>query len=89
MEYETKNLSVPYIVHEADMARAERRERRKDIIYLAIILCLIFALISSWFFFWDYESQFVDEQWTIEANAEGEGDAIANGNGEVNYYGEG
>lgn len=45
---------VPYIVHEGDMARMERENKRAWI--LCIILCI--ALVVSWIGFAVYESQY-------------------------------
>ena len=81
---EIRPESVPYIVHESEMARMERVNKRM----LAIIFTLLFIVIATnagWIW---YESRYIDESWTFEATTEGEGNAIANGNGEVYYYGE-
>lgn len=81
---EIRPESVPYIVHESEMARMERVNKRM----LAIIFTLLFIVIATnagWIW---YESYYIDESWTFEATTEGEGNAIANGNGEVYYYGE-
>lgn len=75
---------VPYIAHEADMARQERTIKRLWILLL-VMLVLLVGTNGAWIY---YESQFVDESWTFEANTDNGGTAIANGDGEVNYYGE-
>ena len=75
---------VPYVVHESDMARLERTSRRLWILLL-VMLVLLVGTNGAWIY---YESQFVDESWTFEANTDNGGTAIANGDGEVNYYGE-
>ena len=75
---------VPYVVHESDMARLERTSRRLWIVLLVLIV-LLAGSNAAWIY---YESQFVDESWTFEANTDNGGTAIANGDGEVNYYGE-
>lgn len=46
--------AVPFIVHEADMARMERTNKHS----MCIIILLIVALIASWIGFIIYESQF-------------------------------
>lgn len=71
--------TVPYLVHEAAMARLERTIKR---LWIALLICI--AGIIGMFI---YESQYIDEQVTIEAETDG-GNAIANGDGEVHYYGE-
>ena len=87
MSDERKDLAqVPYFVHEGDMARLERTNKRQFI----IILVLIFALIGSnigWIY---YESQFEDVVTTteIEASQDGSGVNIVGG-GDVNYGAEG
>lgn len=75
---------VAYFVHEAEMSRLERANKRAWITCIILILALI---ISNAAWIW-YESQFIEEEWTFEASTEGGGNAIANGNGEVHYYGE-
>ena len=75
---------VPYVVHESDMARLERTIKRLWIVLLVLIV-LLAGSNGAWIY---YESQFVDESWTFEANTDNGGTAIANGDGEVNYYGE-
>ena len=57
--------SVPYIVHEASMARMERQIKR---LWIAVIIavCLLFASNAGWMI---YESQFA----TISYEQDGEG----------------
>ena len=73
--------SVPYIVHESAMARAERTAKRLWI----TILTLIFLLVGSncaWIW---YNSQFeVVETTTIEAEQDGSGVNIVSG-GDLDY----
>lgn len=76
--------NVPYIVHEAEMARMERVNKRQLII-IFVLLFIVVATNAGWIW---HESQYIDESWTFEATTEGAGNAIANGNGEVYYYGE-
>ena len=60
---EGRPADVPFIVHEADMARMERTNKRNTI----IIVLLIIALLASWIGFMAYESKFetVTESETI------------------------
>ena len=76
---------VPYIVHEAELARAERSFKR---LWAAIILLivLLFGSNAGWLY---YESQFEEATTTIEAEADDGGNAVANNNGMVNYNGKG
>lgn len=78
--------SVPYIVHEASMARMERQAKRLWI----TILVLIFVLIGTngaWLW---YNSQFEAVETVTEeyqADASDGGNAIINGDGSVNIDG--
>ena len=76
---------VPYIVHEAELARAERSFKR---LWAAIILLivLLFGSNAGWLY---YESQFEETATTIEAEADDGGNAVANNNGMVKYNGKG
>lgn len=77
---------VPYIVHEASMARMERQTKRLWI----TILVLIFVLIGTngaWLW---YNSQFEAVETVTEeyqADASDGGNAIINGDGSVNIDG--
>lgn len=64
--------SIPYFVHEGDMARLERSNKR----LFFIILLLIFVLVSTNVGWIVYESQFaVVEETKIEAEQETEDDS--------------
>lgn len=76
--------TIPFVVHEGDMARMERMNKRLFIIWLITFLLLVGCVAG---FIW-YESQWVDEVYTIESSADGGGTAIANATGEVNFNGE-
>ena len=77
--------AVPYIVHESAMARMERTIKRLWILAIILVALLVGSNLA-WIF---YESQFETDSWTYEATTDGGGTAIANGDGEVNYYGDG
>lgn len=53
---------VPFIVHEADMARMERNNKR---LWIALILVIV-LLVGSNIAWTVYESQFTDETTTVE-----------------------
>lgn len=53
---EGRTSDVPFVVHEADMARMERTNKRSA----TIIILLIVLLIASWTGFLIYENQYVD-----------------------------
>lgn len=70
---------------ETAIASMERTIRRLWI--LAIILAvMLFSSNAAWIY---YESQWVDETTTYEADSENGGNAIINGSGEVTIHGEG
>ena len=76
--------SVPYIVHEASMARMERQAKRLWITVLALIVILV-ATNGAWIW---YEIQFSDIVTTIEAEQDGSGVNIVSG-GDLDYGAEG
>ena len=79
-------ITVPYVVHESSMARAERLSRR----LVAIIILLIILLVGSNVGWLIYESQFETvestvEEYQIEQSAEnGNNNSIINGGEIVN-----
>ena len=78
-----KEISVPYIVYEGEMARAERRDKRHFIVILILIICLVLSN-AAWIY---YESQFVDEVTTVtQDNENGYNNFIGN-DGDI-YNGE-
>lgn len=64
---EKDKTSVPYIVYEGEMARAERRDKRQ----LVVIIFLIVSLLASNIGWLVYESQF--ETYTYDYTQDGEG----------------
>lgn len=64
---EKEKISVPYIVYEGEMARAERRDVRQWV----VIIVLIAALLASNIGWLIYESQF--ETYTYDYTQDGEG----------------
>lgn len=62
---------------------AERTIRRLWVIIILLIV-LLFGSNAAWIY---YESQFADESWSYEATADNGSNAIANGEGEVYFYG--
>lgn len=70
-----ENNSVPYIVHEGDMSRLERMNRRWFITSIVLLLLLAGSNIA-WLM---YESSFEDRSTTtieqeVEQESEGDGD---------------
>lgn len=74
---------VPRAVHEADMARQERSNKR---LWIALLIVIALCFISNGFWIWR-ETQYVDEEVTQEVDT-GDGYAIVSGIGDI-YYGEG
>lgn len=72
--------SVPYIVHESAMARAERTTKRLWITVLVLIVMLV-STNGAWIW---YESQFSDIETTIETEQDGSGVNIVSG-GDLDY----
>lgn len=70
---------VPYIVHEADMARQERTIKRLWIVLILVIVLLV-SSNCAWLY---YESQFEDISVEQEVDT-GDGDAIVTGVGDIN-----
>lgn len=66
-------------------AMAERTIKRLWIVIVLLVVLLVGSNVA-WLY---YESQFEDESWTFEATTDNGGNAIANGDGEVYYYGVG
>lgn len=83
------NLSVPYIVHEGDMARLERTNRRLWILSIMLVLLLV-GTNAGWIY---YENQFqeVETVTTQEVDQDvdtGNGDAKVIGIGGIYGAGE-
>ena len=71
---------VPYIVHEAAMARMERTIRR---LWILLIIVTVFLVATNAAWIW-YEAQFEDV--VVEQDVDtGEGDAFVAGVGDVSY----
>lgn len=79
--------TVPYIVHEADMARQERTIKRLWIL-LIIVIFLFVGSNCAWLY---YESQFTDESWTVTRDVDSGdgGDAIINDGIHMGGFGSG
>ena len=77
--------SVPYIVHEASMARMERQTKRLWISVLLLIVLMV-GTNAAWLF---YESSFEDvvTTTTVESEQDGAGVNIFGG-GDVEYVAE-
>ena len=67
------------------VAAVARKTINRLWVTIMLLIILLFTSNAAWIY---YESQFSDETWTYEATTDGGGNAIANGDGEVNVYGE-
>lgn len=76
--------SVPYIVHEASMARMERQAKR---LWITVLTLIVFLVATNGAWIW-YESHFSDIVTTIEAEQDGSGVNIVSG-GDLDYGAEG
>lgn len=76
---ENKGLTVPYVVHESEMARSDRREKRLWIVIIILISALFFSNIG-WLI---YESQF--ETYYYEQDGDGINNVNSGEQGDVLY----
>ena len=69
-----EDMAVPYIVHEAEMARAERNVRR---LWIALIITIILIVFTNagWLV---YISQYDFESYEVEADNDGIANYIGN-----------
>lgn len=75
-----ESVSIPYFIHEGEMYRLERANKRWFISFL-IVLAMLFLTNAGWI---AYESQY--ETYRIEQDVDtGTGDAAVAGIGDVNY----
>ena len=82
---ENTNVTVPYVVHEATVARQERQIKRMWIA-LIVAVALIFASNAIWLYAWmqydytgTYEEIIVDAEYNGNANYIGQDGNIYNG----------
>ena len=79
-----KVADVPYIVHEAEMARMERVNTRLFWAWIVTLILLAGCVVG---FTW-YEAQFVEEENTVTQDIDtGNGNLAVTGIGDL-YYGE-
>ena len=82
MEFNHENAAmIPYYVHEGEMVRMERINKRWFIAFL-IVLVMLFATNAGWIV---YESQFSDVVTTTEIEADQQGDYNFVSGGDLNY----
>lgn len=77
-----ENIQVPYIVHEADMARMERSNKRLSVL-ATIVVALLFISNALWLWVWN-QYEYVDtEMVTTSIDQDGEGNNIIGDGNEV------
>lgn len=82
------NIQVPYIVHEADMARMERSNKRLSVLAI-IVVALLFISNALWLWVWN-QYEYVDtEMVTTSIDQDGEGNNIIGDGNEVDNGSEG
>jgi len=74
-----ENNSVPYIVHEGDMARMERSNKRLWIVILVLIVIVIVSNIAWLCYENSMEDVTTTNEVTQELDTNGGGDAMING----------
>ena len=78
---ENQSMNVPYVVHEATVARQERQIKRMWIA-LIVAIAIIFASNAIWLYAWmqyDYESYEITADGDSNANYIGQDGNIYNG----------
>lgn len=78
-----ENIQVPYIVHEADMARMERSNKRLSVL-ATIVVALLFISNGLWLWVWN-QYEYVDTSTvTTSVDQDGDGNNIFGNGNEVN-----
>lgn len=72
---------IPYFVHEGEMARSERTNKRLWVIIIILIVCLV-GSNAGWLI---YESQFADEVTTIEQDSANGTNNFIGHDGDISY----
>lgn len=77
-----EQVNVPYIVHEADMARMERGNKRLSVL-ASVLVALLFITNALWVWLWN-QYEYVDSEITTTVSQDGEGNNIYGDGNEVN-----
>lgn len=81
-----QEATISRYAFESAMTAFERTIKRLWIALIIVIL-LLACTNAAWIY---YESQFAEDKWVYEANTDGGGNAVANGDGDVRIiYGDG
>lgn len=78
---EEKQITVPYIVYEGEMARAERRQKHNFILILVLVAALIFSN-AGWLYAW-MQYDYVNSSITVDGGARGIANYIGD-DGDIN-----
>ena len=79
---DNENLTVPYIVYESAMVRAERRDKWL-ILVIVIDIILLVASNIAWMICWN-QYDYVTDDYSISADQSGDGVNIVGG-GDIEY----
>lgn len=80
---EEKQITVPYIVYEGEMARAERRQKHNFILILVLIAALLFSNLG-WLYAWmQYDYVETDNSIIVDGGDRGIANYIGN-DGDIN-----
>ena len=71
------NITVPYIVHEASIARMERTNKRL-LIALVVAIITIFASNVTWLYVWNQFEYVADEETVTLETRDGNANYIGN-----------
>lgn len=78
-----EQINVPYIVHEADMARMERSNKRLSVL-ATVVVALLFISNALWLWVWN-QYEYVDTSTvTTSVDQDGDGNNIFGNGNEVN-----
>lgn len=77
-----EKVTVPYVVHEADMARMERGNKRLSVL-ASVLVALLFITNALWVWLWN-QYEYVDSEVTTTVSQDGEGNNIYGDGNEVN-----
>ena len=77
-----EKVNVPYVVHESDMARMERGNKRLSVL-ASVLVALLFITNALWVWLWN-QYEYVDSEVTTTVSQDGEGNNIYGDGNEVN-----
>ena len=84
LDDQQKAATIPYYVHEGEMTRLERINKRWFAAFL-VVLVMLFVTNAAWIW---YENQFEEIRIEQEGSTDSGGSNYFNGTGELSIYGE-